>query len=203
MSFPFWWIFIVSWGLHVKIWRLNDIVCWCYGFIVAISYKTAWQPLFIWQSLPLLLRNPPLGGFNTQLQIQFWGLQDLNFVLSIHSNLSKRLSSQEHRLGLLGNIMVAPMTSGWVVGWVVDETYVSVGYVHNDSRSSRLDCELRVDKEREAILKESAEGMWTLSVLGSTGSASTGRYWLVLGNTGSVLGLPAFIYFGALCLYIV
>ena len=83
----------------------------------------------------------------------------MNFVLSIHSNLSKRLSSQEHRLGLLGNIMVAPMTSGWVVGWVVDETYVSVGYVHNDSRSSRLDCELRVDKEREAILKESAEGM--------------------------------------------
>ena len=42
---------------------------------------------------------------------------------------------------------------------MVDETYVSVGYVHNDSRSSRLDCELRVDKEREAILKASAEDM--------------------------------------------
>ena len=36
----------------------------------------------------------------------------MNFVLSIHSNLSKRLSSQEHRLGLLGNIMVALMASG-------------------------------------------------------------------------------------------
>ena len=67
---------------------LKDIVCWCYGVIVAISYKTAsGRPLFIWQSRPLLLPNPTQGGLSTQLQIQFWGLQDLNFVLSIHSNL--------------------------------------------------------------------------------------------------------------------
>ena len=45
---------------------------------------------------PLLLDNPPLGGLSTQLQIQFWGLQDLNFVLSIHSNLDEAPFQSTH-----------------------------------------------------------------------------------------------------------
>ena len=74
------------------------------GWLLRLVTKERGNHCSFDRASPLLLPNPTQGGLNTQLQIQFWGLQDLNFVLSIHSNLDAP-SFKAHTLRDLSNNM--------------------------------------------------------------------------------------------------